>query len=204
MDNESDNHTSYLFYGFLLLVFGDEDDAVTISDLWRLVVGGERWDSRSALWFKDAAYVFVWEKIELMNDRFQSRINPSKNVSSLVEMCFRKLLSPQNGQHKIWKIIFLVFVSKEQGRRERERCIEINYINYDIEKEHHQSSLSIEEEKRSRVILSLSPYCLLRLLNSLISVFVVFTFFCCCSCWDWLLFKEDTKRTKRTKDEKNQ
>jgi len=33
-------------------------------------------------------------------------------------------------------------------------------INYDIEKEHHQSSLSIEEEKRSRVILSPSPYCL--------------------------------------------
>lgn len=36
MDNESDNHTSYLFYGFLLLVSGDEDD--DFCDLWELVV----------------------------------------------------------------------------------------------------------------------------------------------------------------------
>lgn len=94
-----------------------------------------------------------------MNDRFQSRINRSKNVSSLVEMFFESFsLSAKMVNTKYEKLFFLSRTNKE----EKERCIEINYINYDIEKEHHQSSLSIEEERRSRVILSLSPYCLVK------------------------------------------
>jgi len=44
MDNESDNHTSYLFYGFLLLVFGDEDDAVMIS-----VICGSWWHEKGGI-----------------------------------------------------------------------------------------------------------------------------------------------------------
>jgi len=78
--------------------------------------------------------------------------------------CFFESFSlRKNGQHKIWKIIFSgVCLERTRKKRKRDRCIEINYINYDIEKEHHQSSLSIEEKKRSRVILSLSPYCLVK------------------------------------------
>jgi len=96
-----------------------------------------------------------------MNDGFQSRINPSKNVSSFVQMfVWKGSLSAKIVNTKYERLFFLVFVSKEERRERESVCIEINYINYDIEKEHH-SSLSIEE-KRSRVILSLSPYWLVK------------------------------------------
>jgi len=59
-------------------------------------------------------------KIELMNDRFQSRINPSKNVESRSNVFSKASLSAKMVNTKYEKLFFLVFVSKEQGRREKE------------------------------------------------------------------------------------
>jgi len=52
-----------------------------------------------------------------MNDGFQSRINPSKNVSSFVQMfVWKGSLSAKIVNTKYEKLFFLVFVSKEERR----------------------------------------------------------------------------------------
>jgi len=47
----------------------------------------------------------------------------SKNVSSLVQMFSKASLSAKVVNTKYEKLFFLVFVSKEQGRKEKERGV---------------------------------------------------------------------------------